>query len=202
MMKKKKIKVSSHFTFMVVLFVSLTYFVSCQPDKSDFKENLPPMLKINETMFGVSFQFPCRYDNIKKIQYSLNKIFNKKNSGILIKVIPQSPILASSKGKVERIEISKFNYKYYKLVIRHSINVKTVYSKLTEVQVDEGANVNSGEIIGKSSDKFNFQIFIRKDFLEKNKLSSYIENQNKDILWVDIFPLILIFGEDSYNAKN
>ncbi len=200
-MAKNYLKKMPVLNILLLCFMSI-FFVACHPEKSDLTENLPPMLKINETMFGVSFQFPCSYDNIKKLKYSLYNTKIKMNRSLTIKVVPKSKVLASSKGVIEKIEISKKDHYYFDVTIRHSSNIKSVYSMLDNVKVNEGAKVKSGEIIAISLNKFIFQIFVRKDFFEHNTLTSYIETQNKSELWIDVFPLLLIFGEDSYNAKN
>ncbi|MEM1319845.1 MAG: peptidoglycan DD-metalloendopeptidase family protein [Bacteroidota bacterium] len=82
----------------------------------------------------------------------LHPIYNvvKHHNGIDISVPTGTPIIATASGTV--ILLDDNPYDGQKIVIKHSESYTTVYSQLSRILIQEGQNVNKGEVIGYSGD--------------------------------------------------
>lgn len=93
---------------------------------------------IQKGVFKITSPYGMRIHPISKKE--------KKHIGIDLKAEENTDILASSDGKVIKVEYDQ-NYGNY-LVIQHMNNVLTLYSKMNKIYVKKGNIVKSGTVIG------------------------------------------------------
>jgi murein DD-endopeptidase MepM/ murein hydrolase activator NlpD len=73
----------------------------------------------------------------------------KKHIGVDFKAPIGTPVLATADGVIEKVENLPNAYGQF-IIIKHDGHYQTLYAQLSEIKVDVGQKVKSGEIIGLS----------------------------------------------------
>jgi len=82
-----------------------------------------------------------------KVHYPILGIRPKRNRGIDFEAAIGTPVVATSSGKIIRVQCIRTGYGN-NITIEHDSNYRSLYGHLSQIYVEKGQIVKKGEIIG------------------------------------------------------